>query len=43
MKLAVLAAAFLAAASVAQAGPSMCGGAKSTSAEAPIQTPSPTS
>jgi hypothetical protein len=43
MKTILLAAAAVIAASAAMAGPGMCGAAKPTTAQAPIQTPAPTS
>jgi hypothetical protein len=43
MKSLVLAAALVVSASAAVAGPGMCGAAKPTTAQAPIQTPAPTS
>jgi hypothetical protein len=43
MKSIVLAAALVMGASAALAGPGMCGSAKPTTAQAPIQTPAPTS
>lgn len=43
MKSILLAAGLMMTASVAMAGPGMCGAAKPTTAQAPIQTPAPTS